>query len=231
MMNDHNSRWFARNQLKNLRIILVTIVISINEKDFSTAEQLLSAVGYIFNNKEVISELAKDLYISSWIFETMPRYCSIDYNYMTKYLRWIQIFVGVEGRGEMSKDQKNGSNFFTQILNTVMGAVSLRRIRNETFLFNFSMQISKEQLQHICGQIIDIFSNGVKNNYLCKNIAHFSKKSNFDMYFRFLCELAMLNCDKEFTDMAFALLDLLTHPTVSYTLPHCFRKYSVLFLQ
>lgn len=38
MMNDHNSRWFARNQLKNLRIILVTIVISINEKDFSTAE-------------------------------------------------------------------------------------------------------------------------------------------------------------------------------------------------
>lgn len=30
--------------------------------------------------------------------------------------------------------------------------------------------------------------------------------------------------------MAFAMLELLTHPSVSYTLPHCVRRYSILFL-
>lgn len=86
LKNKHSVRWFVRNQLKDLRILLIFISASINENNQTIVDFLLMAIAKLFENKEMILELSKDPYLLSWVFQTMPIVCSKSYRFFWKYL-------------------------------------------------------------------------------------------------------------------------------------------------
>lgn len=70
---------------EELRYLLITIAISIQEKDDTAVEMLLSGVTHLFENAEYVKELSKNTYLGSWVFGTMLKVCSVSPNYLKLY--------------------------------------------------------------------------------------------------------------------------------------------------
>ena len=72
----------------------------------------------------------------------MPGVCSRSYRFLWKYLDWVYFTLCVEGKKSLARDQKNGSNFITQLLNMIMGEISLKEFRGKASYFNFNQDIT-----------------------------------------------------------------------------------------
>lgn len=104
LQNKHTVKWFARNKFEDLRYLLITVSISIQERDNTLVDLLLSAISKLFENADAVKELTKNTYLSNWVFGTMINVCSVDPNYLKKYFDWIQLFLKVEGKRNLSKN-------------------------------------------------------------------------------------------------------------------------------
>ena len=67
----------------------MAISISIQEKDDNCVDSLISGLTKLFENADAVKELSKDTYLSSWVFGTMIKVCSVDPQFLTKYLDWV----------------------------------------------------------------------------------------------------------------------------------------------
>ena len=182
----------------------------------------------MFTTKESVQAIHKSTYISNWIFKSMLDICSTDQKNLSKYLTWIRKLLEVESQKGMTKNPKSHANYITRIINMTMGAIFIKRRLNRPTFFNYKQQVSMEALEKLVNSISQIFALAAKHKYFRTNLAEFTTRNHFDLYYRFLCELGYYKFDLAFCELGLGLVDLLE--AYDYCLPNCYRRASVLMI-